>query len=428
MRRIFGLGLLFLAGLALGPLQHLGVDNRLERWIEADSQEEERYRHFQETFGSDEFLTVTLYGEDLLSSELFEEFLGTLEQLENLDGVVEVVGLPVLYRDLFEGEDFEELVNEVRSTAFYRGLLVSEDERALSLILKVEPSEHPRFRGQLVEGVREIIAPLEAAGWGVGVVGSTALIVALDRLSGTEVKRTFPLALFISMGILLLLFRSWRAMAIAALCAGVSVVLSLALLHLAGRQLNMITSVLAPLIWVLALSGVVHILRRYQVHRGFRTQAESRRQALKETTRPCTLAALTTAFGFFSLLASVMAPVRELGLFAGLGILISLGVNLSLAPTLLRLWDLSTRGERRRAKHPKILFLGADRPRTILSVALALGLLALVLLPRIVVESNPLLLHPRPQYQTTRPARQKTTHISFERRTPYSMFTSMIYN
>ena len=394
MRGFLGVAFLLLAGLALWPLRSLEVDNRLESWIETQPEEEERYRRFQETFGSDEFLTVTLYGEDIFSQELFDQLLTTVEKLEELPGVVGVEGLPVLYRDLFEGEDLEELKREALSTPFYRGALVSENERALNLLISVKPTERPQARRKLVEGVRSVIAPLEEAGWGADLVGSPALIVALDRLSEAEVKRTFPLAFMVSLGILLLLFRSWRAMVIAALCAMVSVILSLALLQLAGRGLNMITSVLPPLIWVLALAGVVHILRRYQVHRDTCSRLESRRRALRETTGPCFLAAMTTALGFFSLLASVMVPVRELGLFAGIGILIALGVNLCVAPTLLRIWDLSARRETEAMKHPGFLFLGADRPRAVLGVALVLGFLGIFLLPGIVVESNSLLFLP----------------------------------
>jgi predicted RND superfamily exporter protein len=115
-------------------------------------------------------------------------------------------------------------------------------------------------------------------------------------------------------------------------------------------------------------------------------------RALGDTTRPCTLAAVTTALGFASLAAADMVPVREVGLIAAAGILVSLMVNLTVIPTLAR-W---ARIPARSAAVPGWLTrAGFDRPWAVLTGGIVLGLAGLLSLPWLRVESNPLTFLPR---------------------------------
>ena len=114
-------------------------------------------------------------------------------------------------------------------------------------------------------------------------------------------------------------------------------------------------------------------------------------EALGDTTRPLVLAAVTTAAGFLSLLAAGMEPVRELGVFAAVGILVSLAVNLLLGPFLIRRLKVPEAATAADPEfHGRWLHLGSSRPRTVVVVAVLLVLGALASLPFIRVASNPL--------------------------------------
>jgi predicted RND superfamily exporter protein len=63
---------------------------------------------------------------------------------------------------------------------------------------------------------------------------------------------------------------------------------------------------------------------------------------LEDILFPYTIAYLTTAIGFLSLLSSPMQPVRDLGLYAGIGIGLGFLSNLVLIPGSLKLFEKAT--------------------------------------------------------------------------------------
>jgi predicted RND superfamily exporter protein len=390
MRRLTAFVLLAAAVAAGLAARDLRIDNRLERWLGDDEASARIYQRFRSLFGSDEFLLMAVSGPTVLEPEGLDLMLEAAERLEELEGVARVRGVPIVYRDLFGAEDPDALVEELRATPFYRGLFVGEDTDTVGILLETDPAEDPLARRRIVAAVREAAATLADHGLRVEQVGSTVLIVTLDELSEREVQRLFPAALVLSLALLAYLLRSLRAMVVAAACAGTSVVLTLGLMAVSGRSLDMISSVLPSLIWVLALSNCIHLLRRFQDRRARQSSDQALRITLAELTRPCAMASITTALGFLSLLTATMAPVRELGMVAGAGLLLSLAVNLSLGPLLIDVLRVPA------GRAGIELRLGAlagwvTRHSTLVLLASVCVIIATVVsLGRVRVESNPL--------------------------------------
>lgn len=394
-RNIFAVVLLVLVIPALVVIQHVQVDNRLEQWHEATGPGAASYAAFTKIFGSDEFVMLTLCGRDFFEAESLAVQLEAVETIEATVGVVRVQAIAAMYRDLFDLEEPEALADELESTPFYREILIAKDGTTSAIVASVDAADDSMSRRIIMASVSEAAGALERAGFDVAVVGSTALIDALDRMSEVESRRAFAVALVCSLLVLALLSRSARAMVVAAVCAGSSVVLTLAVVVLAGHGLNMITSVLPALLWVLGLSGEVHLLRRYRHHRCTDSSQEAIRLALADTGRAMALAAVTTAAGFLSLATAGLPPVRELGLFAACGLLISLVVNLVVGPVLIGWLRVPpARKLTEDSLHGRWLHLGSRRPRTVIMVSLGLMVAAALAVPFIEVASNPLAFLP----------------------------------
>ena len=380
---------------ALLIVNRVTVDNRLERWQGSNRTDVTVYEDFKASFGSDEFILIALWDGPLFEPNALDAMTEVSETIESIPGVTQVQGLPVIYRDLFGGEDAEALEDEMKATPFYRDLFISSDGKSAAIVAGVNPPDDPLARRLIMGQIRGALQPLKTAGFTTGLVGSTVLIDTLDRMSEVESRRAFAVALAMSLLALALLSRSIRAMAVAALCAATSVILTMALVVLTGHTLNMITSVLPALLWVLALSGIIHLVRRFRHHRGDHPADQAVQMALGETTRPMALASITTAGGFLSLVVAGMEPVRELGLFAAAGILISLAVNLLLGPFLIhRLRVPEAVTARDEEFHGRWLHFGSSRPATVITLAAILILGALISLPFIRVASNPIAFLP----------------------------------
>lgn len=385
-----------LALIAVAGLGRITIDNRIERWLSPSARSARDYAAFQEIFGDDAFVLVAYGGLDPLGERGLTVGRRVAETLEATPHVEAVLGPPIVHRDVAGDAPPDALRELLLATPFYRRFLVSDTGDTAGLLLATDLGDDPAAPGRLVEAVREAVRPLEDVGFEVHLVGPPVLNVALDAASRREALRSFPLAFGLSIVVLALLFRCLRTTGVAVACAGLTLLLTFGVVGLAGIPLNMITSVLPSLLWVLSLAGAIHVLRRFQTQRAIGLEVEPALHAsLVETAWPCVLAAVTTALGFAALLAATMAPVRELGAFAALGLLFSLLANLAVAPRLLRWLRPPAPGHlalrRGLAGWQRLPFL---HPAGVVVGAMVLAVCAALGIGRIHVDSDPLAFLP----------------------------------
>jgi predicted RND superfamily exporter protein len=331
----------------------LRMDNRFENMLNSTSEEAGTYDEFLDTFGSDEFIIVGISGKPIFEESALDVMVETLENLETVPFVEMVTGIPTVYRDRFGSEDPEALVDEIVSTPFYRGLFISEDESIAGLLVNTEELNNPGDRELLVEGLENAVIPLENYGFRVDLVGGPIFNVRLNGISMKESFRIFPIAAVLSLIVLFGFLRSFRAIIVVILCGALSLLYTISLVAIWGRTLNVVTSMLPIILWVLAIANCIHLVCRYQYYRVTIPDArEALRAALMDVRRACTLSAITTSFGFISLTLADIGPIQELGFLMSAGLLISLAVNLLLGPNLLLLMNVpAPRGKEANSDH-----------------------------------------------------------------------------
>lgn len=314
----------------------VNVDNRIEKWLDSSGSSAQSYQRLLKDFGTDEFIIIGFGGQDPLDPASLLVQLEAHESLEALTGVTHVESIAGVYRDIFGAEDPEALRDEVMSTPFYLNLLIDEKGEHGAMLVETKVSEDSHARVALVKAVENAVAPLRDYFPELHLVGPPLLNVSLDQESNREAARSFPLAFISSIVAMLLLFRSIRA----TFCLVAASLLTLGLLFgfigITGYTLNMVTAVIPSVLWMLSLACGIHV---FQAYRRYSVQSADSKasvnSALKESFRPCLLSALTTAAGFLALLSATMAPVRELGLFMAIGLLLSFACSFTLLPLLI---------------------------------------------------------------------------------------------
>ncbi|MDZ4859269.1 MAG: MMPL family transporter [Candidatus Hydrogenedentes bacterium] len=377
----------------------LRTDNSIEHWLNPSSPATLDYARFRQMFGADEFIVVCISGKPLFDQAALDAMLIAQDALLRVPEVHRVAGIPAVYRDVFGAEDPDALQAEFTSTPFYRGLYISPDATAAGLFLEIVPPEDSPERSAMLSEIEAAAQPLRDHGFRVDLVGPPTLNVALDEISERETRRAIPIALVCSIIMLLVLLRSARAVLVACVCAWLSVVIPLGLIHVSGYTLTMVSSVLPPLLWSLSLAHSVHFITHYYRHR---TRGEGVSDAVArawfEVRLPCALAAITTSAGFLSLAFSSMPPIRHLGVFASIAIVISMVANLAVAPTLTALFQLTPRPQARSRWAPLLLRmerLAEQRTWTIVIVFAAIGIAGAISITQLRPEPNPLSFLPK---------------------------------
>ncbi|MBX3439056.1 MAG: MMPL family transporter, partial [Planctomycetaceae bacterium] len=206
------------------------------------------------------------------------------------------------------------------------------------------------------EGIATTIADIRAAAVRVGIPeaelhmgGSPYGRYELNRAAqGSMWNTDYPwwnlpkrspvmLSAIVGVGLAFLVLKStWLATLILLTDIFVAVV-TMALLPLTGHTLNMVLIVMPNLLIVLTSSGAIHIAN-YWKHAADQGKVGAVLEAIRIGWKPCALASVTTAIGLASLVTSILRPVREFGIFASIGCLISLAAILIGFPAMLRLW------------------------------------------------------------------------------------------
>jgi uncharacterized protein len=245
------------------------------------------------------------------------------------------------------------------------------------------------------EAVRTAAAALgltPARGVSIGITGSVAFDDAQLATLSEGAGFTTALALGLVCLWLLLALRSPRLVAAIIVTLVVGLVACAAFAVGAVGALNPISAAFAVLFVGLAVDFGIQFGVRY---RDERFRADDLAIALRATAHgiggPLAVAAAATAVGFLSFVPTDYIGVSELGLIAGVGMLVALVLTFTLLPALLTL--LRPRGERRPVGFawaaPVDHFLIARR-RLVLIVAAIVAAAALTLLPRLGFDFNPL--------------------------------------
>lgn len=187
------------------------------------------------------------------------------------------------------------------------------------------PREKLRLGGPAVAG-NALNQKVQEAAWNTAV-----------PLTDLPHRSVILLSAIVGAALSFLMVRSLRLSVLILAVSIYATYLSLAIVPATGGSLNMVLAVMPTLLLVITLSGAIHVAN-YWKH----SAAENAATAIATTCRtaiyPCAMASLTTSIGLISLCTSSLSPVRDFGLYAALGTMISLLVVVFGLPALLELW------------------------------------------------------------------------------------------
>jgi predicted RND superfamily exporter protein len=216
---------------------------------------------------------------------------------------------------------------------------------------------HPQ--GALFDAIDEIGIDKES----VHVGGPPVDNVAIDE----EGEKT--LIRLMGLSTLLGLFLAWRSLksiklTIMVFCCGIlSAAASLATIWLWGDTTDAVVLAMPSLIYVLAISGAIHIINYYKeaIEEGGMRGAAYR--ALAHAWKPAAFCSATTAVGLLSLVTSDLTPIRKFGFYSSIGMMLMLGSLFLFLPAALQIWPVRMRRKESADKEAEHAAAHADHTR-----------------------------------------------------------------
>lgn len=346
---------ILLAFAVLGPFLVLGsaaaienVANDVRDWLPASFEETKQYQRFLAEFGTEEMVVVSWPGATLDDPRL----IALAERLE-AEGVAsdDDGSEEHLFRAVYAGP---RLLDELTSAPLklprevalerLRGSLVAQDGDLSAVVAVLAPAGSSR-RHEVVELLRERAEDVGVAAEDLRLGGPTIDSVALDVES--ERSRNLLSLIGVLVGFLFAWFclRRVHFVAVVLVAALLSTALAVTALHYFGGKLDLVMIMMPPLVYVLTISGAIHIVNYYVDSLAQPDCVDPVARAVRIGLVPTTLTATTTAIGLASLAISAVAPVRSFGVFSAVGVLLSLPVLLLFVPAALQAWPVKRSGD-----------------------------------------------------------------------------------
>jgi len=102
-----------------------------------------------------------------------------------------------------------------------------------------------------------------------------------------------------------------------------------------GFSYNVLSSMIVPLVVVLAIADDVHIMQHFQEARRHSTAEEAFKSTVGHLAAPIFGASGTTALGMLSLATSSVVAVRSFGIGSAVGVMVDFAISIVLMPTVL---------------------------------------------------------------------------------------------
>lgn len=346
----------------------LEVDPSIDRLLPEDDPERLYYEKIRKSFGGDDQAVIVLGETYPLTPRMLAAVEDLTDSLQQLTGVVGVASLATatLPRELPDSGDadsatellsvterlqrYPEERDEVRDALLgnplYRDVLIASDARSTALVVDFRGVDDQEFiRQNMVAQLRNVAreAAPDAAVW---VTGPPVVKAEISKSLQQNQRELLPLILALVAGLLLLAFRSLRGMLLPMVAIGTALLWTLGTLAWAGKSVNLVTALVAPIIMTLGLAYAMHVLSEFFAVAGRSDtpdpDAESPEKIgdcvelmLGQITLPMLLTGVTTMAGFLALLLNPLEAVKEFALLSALGVLYTVISVLIFLPAML---------------------------------------------------------------------------------------------
>ena len=316
----------------------LTLDNSAEAFFVRDAGALERYRRFEHEFGRDRALRIAIRGPGLWSRQGLA-WAGRVEtEAAALPGVLGATGLrrhhgrggapwpppdPAAFRRAVAADPLDRNAGWAGRDGGTITVLVA--------LYRLDPGRQRRVLADLERLLAEPPPGVEAE-----LVGLPVLQRALDREIADFATRFMPALALLGTALLSAVFRRAANVLAPFTLVAVSELAVFGAMGWLGIAVDVVTFLLAPLLFVVALATGVHVVARF---RALRRSGLDDDDAVLATYRdkgwPVFWAGVTTCAGFGSLAVSPVPPVRVLGACSALGFAFMTLAAVTLLPALL---------------------------------------------------------------------------------------------
>lgn len=348
-------GLLLFTGFMVAAIPKLQIDPSMEPLFVKSSPEYLYYKQYSEKYGSDQMIALAMSTSDLFTLpnlKLLQKVTFDLEKFEQVEKVVSLanvmdirskfVGVKIVpaLHEVFDGNrSLEELRQDILQNELYQNNLISSDGKIANILVYLKPlGNESGLNGAFIENLRKYLKRQTHPGIQFYAAGAPVEQYDFIKLIRRDQMTFVPLIAALLVLTTFLIYGSFACMILSMSIVSMTLIWTMGTISLLGQPLNLMTSLLAPVIMIVAVVNSIYLIN---VFFEVRPHHPSLKNSIVITMQllgiPCFLTHFVTILGFISLALNEIPAIRSFGIFAALGTLYSYLVEVILTPVLFQI-------------------------------------------------------------------------------------------
>ena len=386
--------MLFLMGAVISQIPKITVDTSTEGFLHDNDPTLLEYNAFRDQFGRDEVVIIAIKSPNIFSQAFLKKLKMLHEELEeNVPLIEDITSLvnarntrgeinELIVEDLLEDwpqnqSEMTTLKDRVISNPLYENLLISEDGQFTTIVIKTQsysdltqeddvlegfddppaaapvpndqtfPKKHyltDEDNSRVVAAVKLTVDKFRTPDFPVYVAGSPVVTHFLKRTMMKDMRKFVTLAIVTVAVLLYLMFRQISGVLLPLIIVGLSLLCTVGIMAILKVPIKVPTQILPSFLLAVGVGTSVHILaiffHRYEKN-GNKEGAVA--YALGHSGLAILMTNVTTASGLLSFSTSEVAPIADIGIFAGIGVMLTFATTTVLLPALLALFPIKNK-------------------------------------------------------------------------------------
>jgi uncharacterized protein len=325
-------------------VQFLASDFSHKIWFRTNDPYLAEYENFERKFGSNDSILLVVHDPTgIFKQKTIKTIYQITDQFWNLPDVMRVesitnyvwsygvegeVNIEPLFPDTPE-EITPELVKNRSITVSQidqiQNLFISQDMKTAVIYGLLKPVfGKKRDHHTLNIELNKLIKKHDHSGLEFHITGWGPVSHAFERATYSDITLVVPILLALIAIVLFFIFNSWVGVVLPLAMTFIGIGMATGIAGYLGVSFNIVTSMLPVIMLAVSMADSIHLLTSY---RSMLSQSSNKWRALSLTLnknlRPTILTTLSTGIGFFCLLSTDLVPISQLGIVAGIGVVIA---------------------------------------------------------------------------------------------------------
>ncbi len=436
---------LLLLAFPVSQVPQIKMDTSTEGFMHDDDPVLLEYNKFRAQFGRDERIVLAIKSDNIFTVDFLTKLRNLHEEIEEkvpyLDDVTSLYnvrntrgkGDQLITDDLLEPMpttqvEVDDIKKRAMASHFYKDLLLARDGKMTTMVIETDAYSHmgekevsidnefeegfsenvtinnsqkkefltDQENAELLIVLNDIIKNYKSDDFTIYLAGSPTVNNALKAQMSADMQKFTRATFIIIIIFLFIMFRRISAVFYPLLVIIFSLLATIGTMAWAGVAFKLPTQIVPSLLLAVSVGATVHILSIF--FDAFNKSGDKRASlvhTLQHSGLAIAMTSITTSIGVGSFAGSEMAPQSDMGIFASLGVMVSLFLTLTLLPALLSITKLKQKEKKDAGKLDHIMLSFAVIPvkyyRGIIVGSFILVALALLASTKLQLTHNPLI-------------------------------------